>query len=177
LPPSAAAVHDDHRGIVEAGVAIAAERMSEMMVDKAVAGFCGTKLPPKRVLSAVLALHAGELARGIQNIQIGKPASGPCVEAQILAKRCAGGLPTDTDFIHLGGSDFCKIEARLDGQGRETRVVLYAADAFLGDSEEQLAVSHKARRRIVHLGIVESKGDQATSASFVRQTRANLLLQ
>jgi len=45
--PGAAAVHDDHRGIVEAGVAIAAERMSEMMVDKAVAGFRGAKLPPK----------------------------------------------------------------------------------------------------------------------------------
>ncbi len=145
--------------------------MSEMMVDKAVAGFRGTKLPPKRILSAVLVLHAGELARGIQNIQIGSRPAARGVEAQILAKRCAGGLPTDTDLIHLGGSDFCKIEARLDGQGRETRV--YAADAFLGDSEEQLAVSHQARRRIVHLRIVESKGNHADALPSLAITRRN----
>src|SRR5258708_505322 len=150
--------------------------MTGMRFEKAVWALRGTSFPQKGILPAVLVLHAGELARGIQNIQIGSRPAARGVEAQILAKRCAGGLPTDTDFIHLGSGDFCKIEASLNSQSRETRVVLYAADALLGDSEEQLAVLHQARRRIVHLRIVESKGDHATSDSSAGQKPANLLL-
>src|SRR5260221_12553622 len=86
-----------------------------------------------------------------------------------MAKRGAGRLPPDTHVVHLRGGDFPEVQASLDGEGGKARVVLHSADALLGDREEQFAVPHQARGRIVHLRIVEAKGDHAATDSSKRR--------
>lgn len=111
--------------------------------------------------------HAGEMAGGIQNVQI---ADGPLAgekELQIVAIGGGRRLPAHSDFIDLVGADFREIEAGLDGERREARVMLETADAFLGNGKEQFTVANDAGGGIVHLGKIQTKRDHSgISGSF-----------
>src|SRR5215469_6781240 len=151
--------------------------MRKMVVHETIAGLGRSELPAERILTAVLVLHAGEVARGIEDIQIGRGPASRGIQAQVLAKAGARWLPADAHFIDLMGIEFREIETRLNGPRRKARVVFYAADALLGDGEQQFAVLYKARRRIVHLRVVETEGDHATNDPPAIQKRGSRLPQ
>src|SRR5215813_373833 len=61
--PCAAPVHYHDCRIIEAGVAVRAQRMGEMMIHKAHACLAGAKQAPKGCRSRLLVPHAEEIAR------------------------------------------------------------------------------------------------------------------
>src|ERR1700676_212528 len=63
--PGAASVHDDNCGFIEAGIRIGAQRMSEMMIDKAKACFAARELLRKALRPAFLVMHAQKMQRRI----------------------------------------------------------------------------------------------------------------
>jgi hypothetical protein len=65
--------------------------------------------------------------------------------------------PSLADEIKLIDTKLCKIQASADRETREARIMLDPADALLGNCKQQLAVTHNARGRIVHLRIIETK--------------------
>src|SRR5262249_61410803 len=83
-----------------------------------------------------------------------------------MAIELANGLPSEADLVHLGSWNFCEVEAGLNRELREARVVLRARQTFLRNCEKQLAVPHDARGGIVHLRIVDSESDHEAAFAF-----------
>jgi len=100
--------------------------------------------------------HAGEMARGIEDIEIGDGPLRGGEKLQIVTVGGCGRLPADADFINLIGAQFRKIEAGLNGEIREAGIVFEAADALFGHGEKKLAIANEASGRVVHLRIVET---------------------
>ena len=83
-----------------------------------------------------------------------------------MAVNRAGGLPAETNFIDLRGSDFREVETGLNGEPGETGIVLDARDAFFRRREKEFAVAHDACRGIVHLRVVDSNGQHEFRSIF-----------
>lgn len=78
------------------------------------------------------------------------------VQREVVAVNGPGLLPSKTYLVELRGLNAGKIEARLNGQVWEARIMLEAAKTLFCDREEDLAITGDARGGIVHLGVVES---------------------
>lgn len=83
-----------------------------------------------------------------------------------MAVNRTGGLPAETNFIDLRGSDFREVETGLNGQPGETGIVLDARDAFFRRREKEFAVAHDTSRGIVHLRVVDSNGQHEFRSIF-----------
>ena len=70
------------------------------------------------------------------------------------------GLPTQADFVDVLWADLGEIEARLNRQSGKSGIMLGAADALLGHREKKFPIADNAGGGVVHLGIVQAKGDQ-----------------
>jgi hypothetical protein len=71
------------------------------------------------------------------------------------------GRPPETDKIELIGANAGCSKAGCDREGRKSRVMFQAAQAFFGYGEENVAVAGNAGRRVVHFRIVDTQADQA----------------
>ena len=80
-----------------------------------------------------------------------------CVAPQIVQETRSWRRPSLADEIDFLGADAGEIEASPNRQGRETRIVLHAAQTLFRHRKQNFAVAHDARGRIVHLRIVDSE--------------------
>jgi hypothetical protein len=101
--------------------------------------------------SAILVRHACVQPRGIQNIQISDRILAAQKALQIRGEHAARRRPALAYEIKLVGPHLHKVQTRADGEAWKTCIVLDPADALLGHGKKQLAVTHNARGRIVHL--------------------------
>src|SRR5439155_2186828 len=109
--------------------------------------------------AAALVPHADEVPCGVQNIQI---AERIVSSQKVLDVGNEDGVrlrPAQRNVVYFLRLQIRCIQAGFDRQMREPRIVLHAAQAFLGDREQQLAVADDARRGVVHLRIVNSKAN------------------
>ena len=128
--------------------------MREVMINKPHSRFCRPELLREFLRSAFLAPHAQEVQRRIQAIQVGQR-HFPCgVTLQIVPEDRPRRLPPKTHFVQLFRSRVCEIETCSNGILGEAGIVLQPADALFRHSEQELAVAHDARRRVMHLRII-----------------------
>src|SRR5437764_11254061 len=75
-------------------------------------------------------------------------------------------------MLHL---DVGKIQACSNRVLRESRIMFRAADAFFRHRKNKLAVAHQARRRIMHLRIVNPQCDHAIPESLLYPDSGSLV--
>ena len=114
--PCAAAVHHDDGGIVKAGIGIGAERVGQMVIHKAESRLGGTELAREGIRAAILVPHAGEMARGVQHVQIAEGPLAGGIKLQVVAKRGARSLPADANLIDLIRAEFSRNRGRPESQ-------------------------------------------------------------
>ena len=170
--PSAAAVHDDDSGIVESGIGIGAKGVGKMVIDETEARFGGSEVAGKRIGAAALVPHAGEMARGIEDVEIGDGPLRGGKRLQIVTIGGRGQLPADADFINLIGAQLWQNRGRLEWRGRENGIVFEAADALFGYGETKLAIADVASGGVVRLGMVKPRTNmpEAYAANILPQT-------
>jgi hypothetical protein len=122
-----------------------------MMIDETHFGARLAEMMRERAKAAVLVRHAGVQPRGIQHIQISNRILSTQETFQVRGKNAVRSGPSLADEIKLIDTKLCKIQASADRETREARIMLDPADALLGNCKQQLAVTHNARGRIVHL--------------------------
>src|SRR5579863_1824036 len=131
--------------------------MSEVMIDETKARLRAGKHLAETIFAAALVPHAGEMARGIEQSARIHGLLVRHITIQIMEKSSARTRPSLAQEIHLLCAHSGKIEARAYRKLRESSVVLDAAEALLSDREKHFAVARDARRRIVHLRIINSQ--------------------
>src|SRR5580765_124798 len=89
----------------------------------------------------------------------------------MLMKRRAGNLPPKAHLVQLLRLNPRKIQARANRVHRKPRIVFRPADSFFRHRKHQLAVAHQTRRRIMHLRIINPKGDHAVPKTPLRLSR------
>ena len=127
-----------------------------MMIDETETRFGGSEVAGKRIRAAALMPHAGEMAGGVEHIEIRNGPLRGGEKLQIVAIGGGGRLPANADFINLIGAQLRKIEAGLNGEIREAGIVFETADALFGYGEKQLAIANQASGGVMHLRIVET---------------------
>jgi len=108
--------------------------------------------------------HAQEVQRRIHPVEIGKRHFPRGVALQIVPEDRPSRLPAETHFVQLLRSHMGEVEARSNGVFSEAGIVLQPADALFRHREQQFAVARDARRRVMHLRIVNP------SVSILRQS-------
>src|SRR4029077_18481685 len=121
------------------------------------------KMLHKSCPSGFLVPHAGKVPRGIKYIEITDGPTGCRKEFQVVPVNGSGCLPAETYFVQSLRSGIRKLQASVNRQFREACVVLHPADPLFRYGEEQLSIAHDARRRIMHLRIVDPQCDHGTT--------------
>lgn len=117
------------------------------------------------VLAAPLVPHAGEIARGIEQRAGVNRLFGGGEAAEIVEEANARPRPSLADEVEFLGTYMREIEAGANGEGGKARVVLHAAQALLRNGEEDFSIAGDARGRIVHLRVVDPKGNHAVQSA------------
>src|SRR4029077_13646637 len=94
-------------------------------------------------------------------VRVGKrqAAGGKAFQVMSEAWACRG--PTEAHFVQFIGANAREVQAGLNSQSRKTGVVLYPADPLFRDREEQLAIAHDARGRIMLAVVIEAQSNHA----------------
>ena len=161
--PGAAAVDHQNGCVVESREGVSADGVREMMIHETKPRARGTEIAQKRFLAALLVPDAGEIARGIDEIEKSGTRATFREAFQIVTEKSAPLLPAKADKIEIGGVYTGEVETRPDRADRKAGVVLGAAQSFFGDGEERLAIAHDARRGVVHLRVVDPKRNHRPS--------------
>ena len=127
--------------------------------------FRGSELLSELLCSTLLMPHAQEVQRRIQPIQIAQRHFPRGVAFQIVAVHRPRCLPAETHFVQLFCPDIREVQACSNGIFRESGVMLQPADALFRHREQQFAVAHNARRRIMHLRIINPQRQHSSSVS------------
>jgi len=112
---------------------------------------------------AFLMPHAQEVQRRIHPVEIGKRHFPRGVALQIVPEDRPGRLPAEAHFVQLLRSHIGEVEARSNGIFGETSIVLQPADALFRHRKQKFAVARDARRRIMHLRIINPQCQHSSS--------------
>src|SRR5260370_5437960 len=161
--PRAAAIHDHNRCVLESRVRVRADGVRKVMIDKPHLRARWPELLRESLPPAFLMPHAQEVQRGIQSVQVRQRHFPGGVTFQIVPEDGPRRLPTETHLVQLLRSHFREVQAHSTGVFSKAGIVLQAADALLCHGKQQVAVAHNARRRIMHLRIVNPKCQHSSS--------------
>jgi hypothetical protein len=89
--------------------------------------------------------------RRIQSIEIRQRHFPRGIALQIVPEDRPRGLPAEAHFVQLLRSHIREVQTRANRVFWKTGIVLQPADALFRHGEQQLAVAHDARRRVMHL--------------------------
>src|SRR5260370_4677373 len=163
--PRTAAVHDHDGGIVKSRVCIRADGVREVMIDKPHLRACWPELLREFLRSALLMPHAQEAQRRIQPVEIRQGHFPRGIALQIVPEYRPRRLPAKTHFVQLLRSQLREVQTRSNGVFRKAGIVLQPADALFRHGKQHLSVSRDARRRIMHLRIVNPQRQHSSSTA------------
>ena len=158
-PPTRRAVHYHDGGIVKAGISIGTERMSKMVIHETKPRFRGTELTLEWISAAILMPHAGEMTRGVQDVEIADRPLERGIQLQVVTKRRARSLPADAHFVDPVRSNLGEIKTGSDREAGKAGVVgvaLAADDAATHQLSGTLRAQTREFRSIAPIKIRDS---------------------
>ena len=158
----AAAIHHQHRRIIESGVRIRADRMRKMVIDESEFRASLAEFAYERFSSALLQSAAGVIPhRGENSCGRNRKRAGEHA-LHIVPRESARLRPAVADQVEVARAHSRKIEARANREHRKTRIVFHAAQPLFRYSEENLAVARDTSGRIMRVReIIDAESDQS----------------
>ena len=125
--------------------------MRQMMVHETHPRAGRTKCALEKLRAGLLVPHADKMSSRIQHVRPARRPSARRIHLQVVPVNWPRRLPSEAHFVQFVGAHSGEFQASFNRKLWKARVVLQAAQPFLGHRKQQLPIAHDARGRIVHL--------------------------